>query len=573
MVDAPTAAPAPLQPVDLTDDAQVAEVLDIAVRSGEVLLASGTSAIDTTAQVQFVASTYGLARCDVDVTYNSIRISAYRGPTMPPATSMRIVHYRSLDFTRLAAVDALTRRLRTEAVSPGEAHDALTTINDAPHPYNRWTATFAWASMAASASVLLGGGLLVAIVSFLTTMVIDRVNRMLNGIGLPFFYQHVVGGLIAAAPASLLYTFREQLGISIRPSLVIAAGVIVLLSGLSLVGSVQDAITGAPITAVARFFEVLMMTGGIIAGVALSLRMAAALGSTLPLTTAPETPAFAQISIRVVAGAFTSLFFAVACYAERRALTAAGLGGAAGILGVLAEPDRRHRDGGRVGDRGDGGRLRRWPDGAAGVDTAAGDRGRGDHPAASRSLALPGSVLVAERPTAAGAERVAVRVRNRRRAGRGRHARRMGSPDAAAAADTRPDRLAPAPDAASPQAGRPGANGLTSCSRPPCPSPWPHADSWAACRSSSSRRTRRMPDGCPRRTPHATPAARQRRSATANAGPRRSRGRRNGRLRRRKGLVLIWPRLSRTRSSNDPPAWKPRHYQDRGQRFDFVAGK
>lgn len=332
VVDAPTAAPAPLQPVDLTDDAQVAEVLDIAVRSGEVLLASGTSAIDTTAQVQFVASTYGLARCDVDVTYNSIRISAYRGPTMPPATSMRIVHYRSLDFTRLAAVDALTRRLRTEAVSPSEAHDALTTINDAPHPYNRWTATFAWASMAASASVLLGGGVLVAIVSFLTTMVIDRVNRMLNGIGLPFFYQHVVGGLIAAAPASLLYTFREQLGISIRPSLVIAAGVIVLLSGLSLVGSVQDAITGAPITAVARFFEVLMMTGGIIAGVALSLRMAAALGSTLPLTTAPETPAFAQASIRVVAGAFTSLFFAVACYAERRALTAAGLGGAAGIL-------------------------------------------------------------------------------------------------------------------------------------------------------------------------------------------------------------------------------------------------
>jgi uncharacterized membrane protein YjjP (DUF1212 family) len=34
--------------------------------------------------------------------------------------------------------------------------------------------------MAASVSVLLGGGLLVATVSFLTTMVIDRVNRVLN---------------------------------------------------------------------------------------------------------------------------------------------------------------------------------------------------------------------------------------------------------------------------------------------------------------------------------------------------------------------------------------------------------
>ncbi|MGW6376820.1 threonine/serine ThrE exporter family protein [Rhodococcus sp. NPDC055112] len=332
VVDDQTSAPAPLQPIDLTDDAKVAEVLDIALRSGEVLLASGTSAMDTAAQVQFVAASYGLARCDVDVTYNAIRISAHRGPTMPPAATMRIVHYRALDFTRLAAVDRLTRRLRTEAVSPDDAHDELTRITRAPHPYNRWTATLAWASMAASASVLLGGNLLVAVVSFLTTMVIDRVNRRLNAIGLPFFFQHVMGGLIAAAPASLLYTFSDQLGITIRPSLIIAAGVIVLLSGLSLVGSVQDAITGAPITAVARFFEVLMMTGGIIAGVAISLRIAGALGSTLPVLTTVPPPALAQIPVQVVAGAFTSLFFAVACYAERRALPIAGIGGAAGIL-------------------------------------------------------------------------------------------------------------------------------------------------------------------------------------------------------------------------------------------------
>ena len=71
-VDAVTAAPTPLQPIDLTDDAVVAEVLDLAVRVGEVLLASGTGAMDTAEQVQFIAATYGLAQCDVDVTYNSI---------------------------------------------------------------------------------------------------------------------------------------------------------------------------------------------------------------------------------------------------------------------------------------------------------------------------------------------------------------------------------------------------------------------------------------------------------------------------------------------------------------------
>lgn len=334
-IDAVTAAPSPLQPIDLTDDARVAEVLDLAVRVGEALLASGTGAIDTTEQVRFIAATYGLVRCDVDVTYNSIVLSAHRGPTLPPASTMRIVHYRSMDFTRLAAVDRLIRRIRRGAVTPGEAHDALTILTSAPHPYNRWVATFAWSAMAASVSVLLGGGALVAIVSFLTTMVIDRVNRVLNRIGLPFFFQHVVGGLIAATPAITLYTFQDQLGIDILPSQVIAAGVVVLLSGLSLVGSVQDAITGAPITAAARFFEVVMLTGGIIAGVAIALKLTAALGVTLPVISNAAPPNFTDIPVRVVSGAAASLFYALACYAERRALTVAALGGAAGSLCYL----------------------------------------------------------------------------------------------------------------------------------------------------------------------------------------------------------------------------------------------
>lgn len=333
--DTVTEAPAPLQPIDLTDDASVTAVLDLAVRVGEVLLASGTGVMDTMAQVQFIAATYGLARCDVDITYNSITISAARGPTMPPASTMRIVQYRSHDFTRLAAVDRLTRRIRRELVPPDEAHRALSEIVSAPHPYNRWVATLAWSGMAAAVSALLGGGLLVMVVSFFTTLTIDRTNRLLNRIGLPFFFQHVVGGAIAAAPAITLYTFADDLGIQIDPSMAIAAGITVLLSGLSLVGSVQDAITGAPITASARFFEVLISTGGIIAGIAFTLRGAELLHAKIPVidTLAPND--IIQLPVKILAGAMVALMFALACYAERRALTAATIGGAVGTLVFL----------------------------------------------------------------------------------------------------------------------------------------------------------------------------------------------------------------------------------------------
>ncbi|MCP2315171.1 Uncharacterized membrane protein YjjP, DUF1212 family [Nocardia amikacinitolerans] len=333
--DTIVAAPTPLQPIDLTDDARVAEVLDLAVRVGEVVLASGTGVMDTTSQVRFIAATYGLARCDVDVTYDAIRIWADRGPLLPPASTMRIVQYRALDFTRLAAVDRLTRRIRTQVVAPEDARAALDAITSAPHPYHRWTATFGWSLLAAAIAALLGAGVVVAALSFATTAAIDRTNRVLNRYGLPFFFQHMAGGLIAATPAIVLSTLAEPLDIRVDPTLIIAAGITVLLSGLQLVGSVQDAITGAPITATARLLEVVMMTGGIVAGIALALRLGQVAGATVPSIEMTSGRDITNLPVKIAAGAVAAMAFALACYAERRALAAAAFGGAAGAISYL----------------------------------------------------------------------------------------------------------------------------------------------------------------------------------------------------------------------------------------------
>ncbi|APA99407.1 hypothetical protein NS506_05361 [Nocardia seriolae] len=332
-VDTVVEAPAPVRPIDLTDDATVTEVLDLAERAGEVVLASGTAVMDTTAQIEFIAATYGLSKCDIDVTYNSIRISADRGPKLPPASTMRVVHYRALDFTRLAAVDRLTRRIRRELVPPQEALAALDRITSAPHPYPRWVATFGWALMAAGVALLLNGGWLIALLSFATTTLIDRTNRLLNRRGLPFFFQHMAGGVIAATPAVLISTYAQNLHLD--PALIIAAGIAVLLAGLQLVGAVEDAITGAPITASGRMLEVIMMTGGIIAGIALTLRVAEVFEASVPSVDVSSTRDLTTLPLKLLAGALTAGAFALACYAERRALAAAAFSGAAATVVYL----------------------------------------------------------------------------------------------------------------------------------------------------------------------------------------------------------------------------------------------
>ena len=140
----------------LPDESTVHLVLDLALRIGEVQMASGAGASDVTATIIGVANAYGLPHCEVDVIYTSVTVSCYRGSDLPPITSLRVVRNRSLDYTRLSDVEDLVRRITAGEVSADEAYAELDRITTAPHPFPRWVATLAWAGMAASLAVLLG---------------------------------------------------------------------------------------------------------------------------------------------------------------------------------------------------------------------------------------------------------------------------------------------------------------------------------------------------------------------------------------------------------------------------------
>ncbi|GED98497.1 threonine/serine ThrE exporter family protein [Gordonia crocea] len=326
---------APRKPIDLRDEAAITEVLDLAARIGAVLLDAGTGAIDTTHQVEFVAGIYGLDDVDVDVTFNTVLICARRGSTLPPITASRSVYYRSLDFTRLAQVDRLVRKIRQLSITPATAHAIVDEITEAPHPYPYWVSTVAWGLMASGVGIYLGGTWIVWLTAFATTIAIVTVNRFLNRIGTPPFFQQLAGGFLAVLPAALLYPALEGSGLGFRPAQIIAAGIIVLLSGLTLVGAVQDAITGAPITATARVAEVLVMTGGILVGVAMSVGFVGLFDVDLPALTTVAPFGAADVPSRVIGGALAAVAFALASYAERRALPAAFFAGALGA-GVAA---------------------------------------------------------------------------------------------------------------------------------------------------------------------------------------------------------------------------------------------
>jgi uncharacterized membrane protein YjjP (DUF1212 family) len=303
------------------DDRTAHAALGLALRIGESMLAVGASAANVTATVLRVAAAYGLANCQVDVTFTSLTIS-YDGDAALPVTLMRVVRPRGMDYARLQGITDLARAIGADRLDIEDAHRRLDRVVSAPHPYRRPIHALGWAGVAGSIGFLLGGGWLVALAAALTTSAIEQIMRALNRRGLPMFFQQAAGAAVATGVAVLLVAWD----VDVRSSLVVAAGIVVLLAGLSLVGAAGDAISGFPVTAAARAFEVLTLTAGIVAGIAGVLDLAQRV--RVPLTVVDVATSTVPFAVALAAAAGIAGFWALASHARPRAVGVATVAGA-----------------------------------------------------------------------------------------------------------------------------------------------------------------------------------------------------------------------------------------------------
>ena len=282
-----------LRPVgpDIPSDERVFQVLDLCLQVGEVLLSSGEAAADTSATMTRLAHACGLATVEIDITFTSISMCCRRGQGVAPVTSMRVVRFRTTDLTRLASVTHIVDQVVREEIAVPAADAALVKAVGARHPYPRWLATAGWAGLAAAVALLLGGGPMIWLTAFLVTALIDRIGRLLGRWGVPPFFLQIVGGLVATLSTIGLLAVGA-LPRATEPSLVIAASITVLLSGLSLMGAVQDAISGHPVTAAGRAVEIALLSAGLLIGVITALK--AGIGFQLILD--PGEPVAADVT-------------------------------------------------------------------------------------------------------------------------------------------------------------------------------------------------------------------------------------------------------------------------------------
>ncbi|MEV0224642.1 threonine/serine exporter family protein [Streptomyces sp. NPDC050704] len=301
----------------------VPRVLDLTLRIGELLLAGGEGAEDVEAAMFAVCRSYGLDRCEPNVTFTLLSISYQPSLVDDPVTASRTVRRRGTDYTRLAAVFQLVDDISDDEteISLEEAYRRLAEIRRNRHPYNGWVLSGASGLLAGAASMLVGGGLVVFVAAALGALLGDRLAWLCSARGLPEFYQFTV----AAMPPAAIAIALTLANVEVRASAVITGGLFALMPGRALVAGVQDGLTGYYITASARLLEVMYLFVGVVIGVLVVLYFGVKLGVELN----PDAALlFADRPVmQIAASMLLSLAFAVLLQQERSTVLIVTLNG------------------------------------------------------------------------------------------------------------------------------------------------------------------------------------------------------------------------------------------------------
>jgi uncharacterized membrane protein YjjP (DUF1212 family) len=148
-----------------------------------------------------------------------------------------------------------------------------------------------------------------------------------------FFRQFIAAAVITLVAAGVTYAGSRGVAFftGVDPTLVVVAGIVMLVAGIKVVGAVQDAIDEFYVTASARMFQVIMRTAGIVAGIVVALDIAQRLGA--PLTISAKPIAFGPLGYQFAGAALIAALFTLSAYADLVTILLAGSMGALGWLG------------------------------------------------------------------------------------------------------------------------------------------------------------------------------------------------------------------------------------------------
>lgn len=269
----------------IIDDRVAQKILDLAMRVAEIMLSIGASAKEVTLAALRITHAYGLKSVHVDVTFNSVVLSDHRGGTGDPITLMRVVRSAAPDHAKLQRMQALVNDI--EAGMPlADATTEFHTIRRIPFRYRPTVVVLAQAMLGLAVALMYGASWFTTLLALVASLAVALTQQGLSKLRIPLFFNQAAGALVLVAFV-VLVTWIGWQGVplfdSVRPTVLMASGIVLMLAGLAVVGATQDAIDGFALTAGGRLLDLAVMTMGLVVGILVGLEAARRMGLGLPL--------------------------------------------------------------------------------------------------------------------------------------------------------------------------------------------------------------------------------------------------------------------------------------------------
>ncbi|MDF2666123.1 MAG: hypothetical protein K0R81_1973 [Microbacterium sp.] len=148
--------------------------------------------------------------------------------------------------------------------------------------------------------------------SFIAAGLAATTQHLMARARVPYFFAQIAGGFVltvVAALSPLLQYTGIDAAAAIRPSVIVASGIVLMLAGLTVVGAAQDAIDGFALTATGRILELTTQTLGVVLGILAGLETVRVLGTGMspPSSALPLGP----VSVQFVGAAVIAIAVAV----------------------------------------------------------------------------------------------------------------------------------------------------------------------------------------------------------------------------------------------------------------------
>lgn len=170
------------------------------------------------------------------------------------------------NLERLSKINDLCRRICNERIPIDDAEKELRQIISGKC-YPPLVSYLAYGIVAAFFTLFYGGGLLDALISFSSGLIVKFAVSSTKKLRVnPFFSNIAASAMLAVIPTLLSYLSRD-----IHLDKIIIGAIMLLVPGVAIMNVMRDVLEGDMLTAVTKFAEVLLVAVGIAIGIAIPI--------------------------------------------------------------------------------------------------------------------------------------------------------------------------------------------------------------------------------------------------------------------------------------------------------------